>query len=183
MQTNLAFAPSNPAANPAVRAVVPELTKELFRMSMAKLPAAVNIITTDGPAGKAGVTATAMCSLTDEPPMLIVCLNRQSRANQVAQSNGHLAVNMLGENSQELSAVFAGQRGLEMKERFETGASWTTMVSSSPILAESVCSFDCEIVQTADVGTHTVLYCRILAIKHFSEDKSLIYHGRQYKSC
>lgn len=171
------------AAPVATQPDVPVLSKELFRASMAKLAAAVNIITTDGPGGKAGITATAMCSLTDEPPMVIVCLNRQARANHAAQANGHLAVNILGERCQELSAVFAGQRGLEMEERFETGARWATLATGSPVLEESVCSLDCEISQSVEIGTHNVLYCKIVAIKHFDEDKSLIYHGRQYKSC
>ncbi len=183
MQTNSAMVAGSPATAPLTSNVIPMLTKELFRESMAKLPAAVNIITTDGPAGKAGITATAMCSLTDEPPTVIVCLNRQARANQVAQLNGRLAVNILGEQCQELSAVFAGQRGLEMEQRFDTGARWTTLVTGAPVLEESVCSLDCEIAQVMDVGTHSVLYCRILAIRHFSDDRNLIYHGRQYKSC
>lgn len=160
-----------------------QLTRELFRESMAKLPAAVNVITTDGPAGKAGITATAVCSLTDSPPMLIVCLNRDARANQIAQQNGCLAVNILGEDCEEISAVFAGQRGLEMEDRFKTGAAWTTLVSPAPVLQEAVCSFDCEIVEAIEAGTHHVLYCKVLDVRHFSQSRNLIYHGRTYKVC
>ena len=54
-----------------------ELTdKASFRDAMAHVGAAVNIITTDGPAGRAGFTASAVCSVTDTPPTLLVCLNR-----------------------------------------------------------------------------------------------------------
>jgi flavin reductase len=179
MQTDTILQASSGAAPVAM----PLPSKEVFRSSMAKLAAAVNIITTDGPAGKAGITVTAMCSLTDEPPMVIVCLNRQARANQLAQANGCLAVNILGERCQELSAIFSGQRGLDMEARFETGARWSTEATGSPVLEESVCSLDCEISQSVEIGTHTVLYCRIVAIRHFDEDKTLLYHDRQYKSC
>ena len=48
---------------------------------MARLGAAVNIITTDGPGGKRGFTASAVCSVTDSPPTLLVCLNRSSDSN------------------------------------------------------------------------------------------------------
>ena len=50
--------------------------KQTFRDAMACVGAAVNIITTDGPAGLAGFTASAVCSVTDSPPTLLVCLNR-----------------------------------------------------------------------------------------------------------
>lgn len=52
--------------------------KQSFRDAMAHVGAAVNIITTDGPAGRAGFTASAVCSVTDAPPTLLVCLNRSA---------------------------------------------------------------------------------------------------------
>lgn len=159
------------------------VTRQLFRDAMARLPAAVHIITTDGTAGKAGITASAVCSLTDSPPTLIVCLNRDARANHVAQANGHLAVNMLGEDGVELSAVFAGQRGLEMEDRFNTGTAWSSLNTPAPALADAVCTFDCAIDTVTEVGTHSVLYCRVLAIGGTGSGRNLLYHERQYKVC
>jgi len=52
------------------------VSREQFRDAMARLGAAVNIVTTDGTAGRAGFTASAVCSVTDDPPTLLVCLNR-----------------------------------------------------------------------------------------------------------
>lgn len=57
---------------------MPIADKQSFRDAMAQVGAAVNIITTDGPAGRAGFTASAVCSVTDEPPTLLVCLNRSA---------------------------------------------------------------------------------------------------------
>ena len=54
------------------------VSRQEFRDAMARLGAAVNIITTDGAAGRGGITATAVCSVTDDPPTLLVCLNRTS---------------------------------------------------------------------------------------------------------
>ena len=50
--------------------------KQAYREAMARLGAAVNVITTDGPGGRAGFTASAVCSVTDSPPTLLVCANR-----------------------------------------------------------------------------------------------------------
>lgn len=66
----------------------------LFRDAMASLSAAVNIVTTDGPAGRCGITATAVCSVTDTPPTLLVCINRNSAMNPVFQATQRLCVNV-----------------------------------------------------------------------------------------
>ena len=66
-----------------------------FRNAMAHMSAAVNIITTDGEAGRCGITATAVCSVTDTPPTLMVCVNRNSAMNAVFKANGRLCVNVL----------------------------------------------------------------------------------------
>ena len=67
------------------------LIRQDYRDAMARLAAAVNIITTDGPSGRAGFTATAVCSVTDEPPTLLVCLNRSASAHPIVTANGSSA--------------------------------------------------------------------------------------------
>ncbi len=64
--------------------------QQAFRDAMSRLGAAVNIVTTDGPAGMAGFTASAVCSVTDSPPTLLVCLNRNASVWPVFQANGQL---------------------------------------------------------------------------------------------
>src|ERR1041385_7586719 len=60
----------------------------LFREAMSRLGAAVHVITTAGPGGKTGATATAACSVSDAPPTLLMCLNRKSQTNPVVVANG-----------------------------------------------------------------------------------------------
>src|ERR1700674_3446868 len=66
-----------------------------FREAMSRLGAAVHVVTTDGPGGKGGFTATAVCALSDAPPMLLVCLNRRSRSTGPFHANGVFCVNTL----------------------------------------------------------------------------------------
>ena len=66
------------------------VTKDAFRNAMSVLASAVNVVTTDGPAGRAGFTATAVCSVSDEPPSLLVCLNRSASVYDIFQANDHL---------------------------------------------------------------------------------------------
>uniref|UniRef100_UPI001954C66C flavin reductase n=2 Tax=Enterobacteriaceae TaxID=543 RepID=UPI001954C66C len=72
---------------------------------MARLGAAVNIITTDGPGGRAGFTASAVCSVTDTPPTLLVCINRAASVHQAFRLNQVLCVNTLGEADAPLSRL------------------------------------------------------------------------------
>ena len=55
-----------------------------YREAMSRLGAAVSVITTDGPAGPSGFTASAVCSVTDAPPTLLVCLNRSASASPLS---------------------------------------------------------------------------------------------------
>src|SRR5215218_10270495 len=82
-----------------------------FREAMSRLGAAVHVITTAGPAGKTGATATAACSVTDAPPTLLMCLNRGSQTYPVVMVNGVFCVNTLGASEAEIANLFAGRTG------------------------------------------------------------------------
>ena len=103
--------------------------QQSFREAMSKLAAAVNIITTEGPAGRAGFTASAVCSVTDEPPTLLVCLNRNASVYDYFKENMVLCVNTLALEHKDLSGAFGGKVSLE--ERFDQG-SWSTLSTGSP---------------------------------------------------
>lgn len=151
--------------------------KTEFRNAMARLGAAVNVITTDGPGGRAGFTASAVCSVTDEPPSLLVCLNRSASVYETFKTNGVLCVNVLGAGHQAISNLFGGKT--PMAERF-AAADWTQGASGSPILQEASVSFDCRLSQITEVGTHDVLVCEVVAISTSEQAQSLIYFNRQY---
>ena len=107
--------------------------KQAYREAMARLGAAVNVITTDGPGGRAGFTASAVTSVTDTPPTLLVCANRSNDSYPAMKQNGVLCVNTLTPAQEGLSPVFAGMTGRSMAERFD-GTTWHEMVTGSPVL-------------------------------------------------
>lgn len=149
-----------------------------FRNSMAMLGGAVSIITTDGPAGRFGFTASAVCSVTDQPPTLLVCMNRSSFSNMHFKSNGVLSVNVLTPDHREVSGVFSN-RHLDTEQRF-AAASWSTLESGSPLLDEALVSFDCRIAQAHEVGSHTIFYCEVLGIRNGEGQEGLVYFNRAY---
>ncbi|MET3857779.1 flavin reductase (DIM6/NTAB) family NADH-FMN oxidoreductase RutF [Rhizobium sp. OAE497] len=90
--------------------------KSAYRDAMAGLAAAVNIITSNGEAGLAGCTVSAVCSVTDEPPTLLVCINRSSANNEIIRKNGNLCVNVLSAEQKTVAMQFA-TKGLSISER------------------------------------------------------------------
>ncbi|CFQ93974.1 NADH-dependent FMN reductase RutF [Yersinia enterocolitica] len=159
----------------ALRSVA--VDKQDFRDAMARLGSAVNIITTDGPAGRAGFTASAVCSVTDSPPTLLVCLNRSASVYAVFKQNQTLCVNTLCAEHESLSNLFGGKTTMEM--RF-SAAQWSTLVTGSPVLNGAVASFDCHITQVVSVGTHDILFCQAAAVIHNDDTHGLAYFDRCY---
>src|SRR5437763_14393285 len=114
----------------------------LFREAMSRLGAAVHVITTAGPGGKAGTTATAVCSVSDAPPTLLMCLSRRSPTNPLVVENGVFCVNTLGHEGADMADIFAGRTGVVGGDRFASGE-WLTLSNSSPVLASAVIAIDC----------------------------------------
>lgn len=157
--------------------LAPVVEKTEFRNAMSRLGAAVNIITTEGPAGRAGFTASAVCSVTDSPPTLLVCLNRSASVWPVFCENRQLCVNTLAAGHETLSNLFGGKTS--MAERF-IAAEWSTAVTGSPVLSGAVASFDCRISQIVSVGTHDILFCEVLALVRNDDTHGLAWFDRSY---
>ena len=156
-----------------------EVSREAFRNAMSVLAAAVHVVTTDGPAGRAGFTATAVCSVSDEPPSLLVCLNRNASVYDIFCANGHLCVNTLTSDQQAISNVFGGKT--VMAERFAT-ADWSAECTGSPLLNGALINFDCRISNRVAAGGHDILICEVVGIRQRECGDGLIYFQRSYCS-
>lgn len=151
-----------------------------FRNAMAHMSAAVNIVTSDGEAGRCGITATAVCSVTDTPPTVMVCVNRNSALNAVFKSNGRLCVNVLSGAQEEAAKHFAGMTGVAMDERF-TLDPWTTGSEGLPVLEGALANLQGRIVETQEIGTHSVLLVELDDIHVRDEGDSLVYFSRAFR--
>lgn len=164
-------------ASAAPHAEQHEIDRLAFRDAMARLGAAVTIVTTDGPGGRAGFAATAVCSVTDDPPTLLVCVNRASSAYAPVRRNGWICVNVLAAEHAELSRVFGGKT--PVAERF-AAATWRENAGGTPELEGALASFGCEIATATPAGTHDVFFCRVVSVRSRTEGKGLIYFDRAY---
>ena len=151
-----------------------------FREAMARMGAAVHVVTTAGAAGRAGFTATAVCSVSDQPPTLLVCLNGRSRGTPVLRENGVFCVNTLGADSEAIADMFAGRTGAALEERFQVG-DWITLKTGAPVLRTAVVAFDCRTMEVRPVATHNIFFAAIEAIHFGPPVPALVYHERAYK--
>ncbi|WP_319557753.1 flavin reductase [Thiomicrorhabdus sp.] len=152
---------------------------QMFRDGMAGLSAAVNVITTMVDGQPAGFTATAVTSVTDAPPTLLVCLNQSSSVFEAFDKAEYLCVNTLAGGQETESGLFASK--LSQPERFAS-VDWCSFITGSPVLASCSKAFDCKIASRVKVGTHEVFFCEILGIGHAEQASSLVYFNRQYHS-
>ena len=109
-----------------------------FRNAMSLLTGAVNVVTTIGASGRYGFTASAVCSVTDTPPTLLVCMNKASYLHAYFIENKILAVNVLGAHHQPISNAFSSK--MNSVERFKHGV-WTELKTGSPVLEDALVSF------------------------------------------
>jgi flavin reductase (NADH) len=153
--------------------------RKLFRDAMAHLSAAVNIITTDGPHGRCGMTASAVCSVTDTPPTMLVCVNQSSASHAVFSGNGNVCINVLPGSHQELARHFAGMTNLPMSARFEQHA-WLEGRLGMPVLTDALASLEGRIVDRKTVGSHSVMFVEVADIVVRNDGDGLIYFDRNF---
>ncbi|WP_082616119.1 4-hydroxyphenylacetate 3-monooxygenase, reductase component [Massilia sp. Root418] len=158
----------------------PEALRLRFREAMANLPAAVNIVTTAGPAGRCGITATAVCSVSDTPPTLLFCINRNSTTLSAFEQNRQLCINVLPAECDELARHFAGMSGLSMEERFQA-ANWIAGGAAVPRLEHALVSLAGRVVDVAQVGTHAVIFAQIDDIAIRQQADALVYFDRTFR--
>lgn len=153
---------------------------QLYRDAMAQFAGAVHVITTDGKAGRRGVTIIAACSVSDSPPTILACLNRENPQNDAFLENGVFALNTLGSEHEQLSNTFAGFDGKSQDERFAQ-AEWDVLSSGAPTLKSALAVFDCRLVEAKDMATHRIYFGEVTGLRIGDNVKPLLYHNRGYK--
>ena len=154
---------------------------DAFRRGMRYLTAGCSIIASDTGTYRAGFTATAVSSLTSEPPRLLVCVNRNVFAHSLISERQALSVNVLKRDQEPLARRFAGMlEGVEPDQRFQEGT-WRTAASGAPVLVEALVSFDCRVVETITASTHDVFLCEVVGVEASASDEGpLIYFDGRF---
>ncbi len=131
------------------------LIRTAFIQQMRKVPGAMAVIATGTGDQRRGLVATAWCSLSADPPSLIVAVNKSASAHDLILENGRFSVNQLRSDHGEIVAIFSNQRGLQGHERFASDH-WRDGNSDVPVLLSAITAFECRIAMSHGFGSHTI---------------------------
>ena len=155
--------------------------RQRFLLGMSHAACTVNVVTTDGGAGRHGITVSAMVSVSaDTPqPTLLVCIHHKSAVAEALLKNGVFCVNVLRDDQSHISDNFAGRRGMRGSAKFDC-TDWTTQLTGAPRVVDALVAFDCRVTASERVGSHFVVFGSVQDIFVAGAGAPLIYANRAY---
>lgn len=155
------------------------MLRDRFLHGMSHAASTVNVVTTDGVQGRTGVTVSAMCSVSADPPSLLVCVHHEGRATKAIKENGVLCVNVLRDDQSIVSDTFAGRIQPSDGDQFAC-AKWTTRTTGAPALVDALVVFDCRLKHDFRWGSHYIFIADVEDIWVNQSGSPLIYANRAY---
>ncbi|MBK7975878.1 MAG: flavin reductase family protein [Deltaproteobacteria bacterium] len=154
----------------------PSIAADQFKALMGSFAAGVTVVTTRDLHGNPwGLTATAFSSLSLDPPLCLVCIDRRTASHRPLVDSGRFAVSMLTDQQQDLSNHFASK----LSDKF-AGVPWIPgTVTAIPVLSEALAWMECSVAAIHDGGDHDIFVGRILSA-HLRDGKPLIYWRGAY---
>jgi flavin reductase (DIM6/NTAB) family NADH-FMN oxidoreductase RutF len=153
------------------------ISSDVFKQSMRLFAGGVCIVATNSNGEWHGLTMTAVCSLTMDPPTLVACVNRDAGAHDIMSATRRVSVNVLTHDHTGLAELFSSSK-IKGPERFDE--KWTGMASGVPALIDALAALDCEIVQETVVGRHSVFFCEVKNVRLRPDRKPLVHFNREF---
>ncbi|GAA0899150.1 MULTISPECIES: flavin reductase family protein [Streptomyces violaceusniger group] len=166
----------------ALHAPVQAVTSEAFRYVFAQLPTGVTIVTSNCPDGTSpcGMTASAVCSLSLHPLMVLVCLNNHSRTLAGIRFNGGFALNLLRHDQAPLAEQFA-DAAISQSDRFARTRHHQT--DALPVLSDALAWLTCQVAHMHPGGDHTIVTATVRSIGSGGSpggSPPLVWHNRKF---
>lgn len=154
---------------------------ETFRNVMREVAAHVSIVAAGAPGNRNGLTATAICPVSDTPPTLLVCVKNTAQAHDVIEQSGCFSINFLSSEQKDIATRFSGAKGVHGEDRFSIGH-WSTNLTGAPLLEDTVCSLECQLVDQRSVATHTIFFGELVGGYMRNDASALLYLQGGYRS-
>lgn len=135
-----------------------------FRDAMRTTASGVAVVTTDGEAGRAGVTVSSLCSLSMAPPSVVFSIHRDNRGLALLLANGVFVANVLSDAQERVASSFAGLVPELRDNRFLAGE-WSELLTGAPALDGALCNFDCRVASLFDFGSHRIVTGEVLNVR------------------
>jgi len=148
-----------------------------FRDAMRRFASTVSIVTVWSNGERHGTTATAVTSVSMDPPSMLVCVNRDSRLHHHLAAGERFCVNLLHVDNLEASRLFASP--LSSADRFACG-NWRMDAAGAPYLADAQANVFCAKDKTVDYGSHTIFIGRVVEVRIREDVAPLLYQNGSY---
>lgn len=155
---------------------IDEISSDQFKQVMRRFAASVNVITSANGAVKNGMTATAVCSVSADPPSALIIVNKSNRSHPIIDETGAFAVNVLSAGQQHVATSFASK----LPDPF-AGIPYTLGRTGCPVIEGVDAHIECVVIDKMDVGTHTIFVGRIVSTGA-SNGVPLLYHEGRYRA-
>jgi len=153
---------------------------DLFRTVMGHFATGVTVVTTLDGGHPQGITVNALSSVSLDPPLVMVALDRRRFITPIVHRTGRFAVNVLSEDQQALSDCFAGAVVTPDREAF-CGAAWTPGPSGLPLLDGAIATLECEVVDTFSAGDQDLFIAAVDGVTNqHRHPLPLLYYRRRY---
>jgi flavin reductase (DIM6/NTAB) family NADH-FMN oxidoreductase RutF len=146
-----------------------------FRRGLSQFASGVTVVTTRDAAGQPqGLTASSFCSVSLDPPLVLVCVDNRLGARRAIEERGLFAVSVLAESQESVSRQFAS-RGIDKFSGVEL-SSGTTGV---PLVSGALCHIECRLAAAHPAGDHTIFVGEVLRLEA-RPGRPLLYHESAY---
>ena len=152
----------------------PEPQGAAFRLAMREFASGVALVATGAGEQRSGCTANSLCSLSLDPPSLIVCLTLSSATLASLCANKTFGVSLLAGGHEDLADRFAGRSGVRGAARF-AGADWSTLVTGAPLLRGALACIDCTLEEVIERHTHAIVIGRVAAMQRGGGAEALLH--------
>lgn len=155
---------------------LPGIEQQHFRRVCGKYATGITILTVlDSLGAPQGMTANSFTSVSLDPPLILVCIDRRTSLLLHFQAGVHFAINILGEEHKELSGRFAHSG----QDRFD-GITWRAGETGAPLLPDMLATLECRVTQVVDAGDHVVVLGEALHAA-WREGRPLLYFNSSYQ--
>jgi 3-hydroxy-9,10-secoandrosta-1,3,5(10)-triene-9,17-dione monooxygenase reductase component len=156
------------------------LTPDTFRTVMGHFVTGVTVVTALRGDRPQGITVNALSSVSLEPPLVMVALDRRRFITPTVRAAGRFAVNILAETQQALSDCFAGANVTPGRDAF-CGATWHPGATALPLIDGAIASLECTVVETFSAGDHDLFIGRVDAlVSEQAHPEPLLFYRRRY---
>lgn len=156
------------------------LDPEQLRRSMRAWTSGIAIVTAFHEGEQHGMTVSSFTSISLEPPIVMVSLQRDSRTYELVSQSNAFAITLLAEDQQEISEIFAGHVP-DTEDRL-AGIETETLITGAPLIKGGLAYLDCRVSQTIEVGTNTLFLGEVLSARGNGEGNPLVYHNQNYRT-